>query len=40
VEDACAAYDPALHRAAMNIMTRNFALPVLTDDVLATWTPL
>lgn len=40
VEDACAAYDPALHRAAMNIMTRNFALPVLTDDVLAAWTPL
>ncbi|WAC58491.1 cysteine hydrolase family protein [Brevundimonas sp. SL130] len=39
VDDACAAYELAVHRAAMSIMTKNFALPVLTDDVRAAWAP-
>lgn len=37
VDDACAAYEESLHRAAMSIMTKNFALPILTEDLLAVW---
>lgn len=37
VQDACAAYEPALHQAAISIMAKNFALLVRSEDVLAAW---
>ncbi|MDQ1153648.1 cysteine hydrolase family protein [Brevundimonas sp. SORGH_AS_0993] len=38
VDDACAAYDERVHRAAMGVMAMHFALPVRTEDVIAVWT--
>ncbi|WP_448658433.1 cysteine hydrolase family protein [Sphingomonas sp. CJ99] len=37
VSDATAAYDPALHASALNILYKNCALLVTADDVLSAW---
>lgn len=37
VSDACSAYEPELHLSALEIMQKNFALLIHTEDVLASW---
>ncbi|MBN8818845.1 MAG: cysteine hydrolase [Sphingomonas sp.] len=37
VSDACAAYDDELHQSALNILQKNCALLVSTEDVVASW---
>ena len=37
--DACAAYEPALHEAALRIMAVNTAILTTTDAIAAAWAP-
>lgn len=37
VEDACSAYDPALHRGSVAALSKNVALTVSTAEVLEAW---
>jgi len=37
--DACAAYDPAIHRNALDALALNCAMLFSTDEILQAWTP-
>ena len=37
VQDACSAYDPAMHLGALYALSENCALLADTDDVVAAW---